>query len=164
MPLNRGRLRIAPMNRSGMEGRLPHAVLALLGAAALCVVIFYRVNFAAPVLWQVSGTSMLPTMEDGDREVAVMQDFKDVMPGEIVIFVPQGNWTNARYVVHRVIRGFGGRFVTRGDNNDFEDPGYLTASNYVATVKLIIKARSMPLSFRAGDARLTPSYPAPSAS
>ncbi len=133
-----------------MSRRIPNlafflSLSALTAAtAALVVCVAFRYfhpgisNAATPWLWTVRGTSMLPTLRSGDRDISVVQNFTALHPGEIVIFRPQGNWTPAAYVVHRIVRGFGGRWVTKGDNNAREDPGYLTSANYVATVALIL--------------------------
>jgi hypothetical protein len=81
---------------------------------------------------------MEPAIDPGDDEITSVQDFQALKPGSIVLFYPQGGWTRARVVCHRIVRGFGGRWVTRGDNNDIEDPGYVTHANYIATVDVII--------------------------
>lgn len=80
---------------------------------------------------------MEPAIHPGDIEIASVEDFAALKPGEIVIFRPQGHWTDSRFVCHRIRFGFGGRWITRGDNNAHDDPGYLTRENYIATVKMI---------------------------
>jgi signal peptidase I len=96
-------------------------------------------NFGAtPIVWRAQGISMEPGIVPGDEELTFVQDFSALRPGTIVIFRPQGKWTTHSFVCHRIVRGFSGEWVTRGDNNAQEDPGYLTAGNYVATVRFVM--------------------------
>ena len=121
------------------------------GVSVFCWSLFWivfthmrHIDFGATsYLWHTSGISMTPTIESGDDEITSVQDFVSLKPGNIVMFHPQGSWTKAKVVCHRIVHGFGGRWVTQGDNNLNEDPGYVTKDNYIATVEIIIH-RAIP--------------------
>jgi hypothetical protein len=147
--LRRGILPPAPANPIAMKHIRGSPLLTAAvagGVSVACWVVFTAVvahvrgvNYGAvPILWRTSGISMEPGIVPGDEELTFVQDFVALRPGSIVIFRPQGNWTTHAFVCHRIVRGFSGEWVTRGDNNASEDPGYLTRHNYVATVRFIM--------------------------
>jgi signal peptidase I len=81
------------------------------------------------------GTSMLGTLRPGDYLIVASVSFNDVLVGDVVVFrsrqsEPDGNeeW------VHRVVDIRHGRFVTRGDNNSYNDPKHLTADDFIGKV------------------------------
>jgi signal peptidase I len=116
------------------------------GVSVFCWTLFWivfthmrHVDFGAtPFLWHTNGVSMTPAIDAGDDEITSVQDFVALKPGNIVMFRPEGRWTKAQVVCHRIVRGFGGQWVTQGDNNKTADPGYVTKENYIATVEVII--------------------------
>lgn len=87
-----------------------------------------RCNLAAEVLQssgtlhiRAMGTSMLPTLWPGDLVTIQSQDFEQVEPGEIVLFLREG-----RFFLHRAVKKSGvGKAVfllTRGDSMPQNDP------------------------------------------
>ena len=72
-------------------------------------------------LW-VSGTSMQPTLDEGDFVVASQAD--DYGPGDIVAFrIPQGDQGEGGLVIHRIVGGSAtDGYVTQGDNKPRADP------------------------------------------
>jgi signal peptidase len=82
----------------------------------------------------VSGPSMKPNLSPGDLVISRSVDVEDIRAGDIIQFdTPHGD------VVHRVIRvqhsGQGPVFITKGDNNNTEDPP-ITASQVEGKVIL----------------------------
>lgn len=72
------------------------------------------------------GTSMLPTHEPGTLVVTRVQD--DYTVGDVIAFHHEG----LHYLVmHRIVGIDGDRFITRGDNNDFDDAFRPDASDVV---------------------------------
>jgi len=69
----------------------------------------------------VSGSSMVPTLHDGDLVVVRERDRYDI--GDIIAFhVPDGAGPS-EYVIHRVVGGSESEgYVTRGDNRTSDDP------------------------------------------
>ncbi len=86
-----------------------------------------------PLLWptplggavsyvQVNGQSMEPTMHKGD--VTLLRRQSSYGPGDIVAYrIPKGEVGYGADVIHRIVGGDARHgFVTRGDNNDTNDP------------------------------------------
>jgi signal peptidase I len=100
-------------------------VANLLGTIALLALV--------PLLWptplggavsyvQVNGESMEPTMHKGD--VALLRRQSSYGPGDIVAYrIRKGEVGEGADVIHRIVGGDARHgFVTRGDNNDSNDP------------------------------------------
>lgn len=69
----------------------------------------------------VSGNSMLPTYVSGDAVVTWRTG--DYEPGEPIVYAVPGDDVGAGvFVVHRVLKVEDGAYITRGDNNDGDDP------------------------------------------
>lgn len=62
--------------------------------------------------------------------VVVRQDaYEDVQVGDVVAFLPQQ--LGGSGAMHRVIEKTSEGYITKGDNNDFADDGYVISDNYV---------------------------------
>lgn len=71
---------------------------------------------------RVSGTSMLPTLEDGDLVVVEPVPFSAVHTGDIIVYGPPCS-ASGEAVIHRVVGLSNGGFITKGDNNPvFDQP------------------------------------------
>lgn len=55
-------------------------------------------------------------------------DYEEIKVGDVVAFKPEQ--LNGAGAMHRVIKEVPEGYITKGDNNDFEDEGYLTIENY----------------------------------
>jgi signal peptidase I len=64
----------------------------------------------------VDGTSMVPTLRPGD--LVILREAETYEPGDVIAFHSR---MLDRVVIHRIIDVAGGRFVTRGDGNDWTD-------------------------------------------
>ena len=74
----------------------------------------------------VSGVSMEPRLRDGD--LALIQQRDSYGPGDVVAFRTEGP-DAGHYVIHRIVGGTSrSGFVTRGDNNSWDDPWSPTGS------------------------------------
>ncbi|QQG48941.1 MAG: signal peptidase I [archaeon] len=69
---------------------------------------------------RVDGTSMLPTLEEGDLVVLEHASFSDVHVGDIIVYDPPCSATGSS-VIHRVVASSPDGFTTRGDNNPLPD-------------------------------------------
>lgn len=92
---------------------------------------------------RVDGTSMLPTLEQGDLVVIQSVPFSDLKVGDIIVYSPPCSATGES-VIHRIVNVSGDGVITRGDNNGYTDPaggisrGPVTASCYVGQVVFIV--------------------------
>ena len=77
------------------------------------------------------GSSMLPALADGDVLDVASNDRASPRIGDVVLFLPSGF---ASPVAHRVIRLAVSRIITRGDNNDREDPWPLRPADILGRV------------------------------
>jgi len=77
---------------------------------------------------RISGSSMLPTLKSGETAVVFENyPFNKVRVGDVVIIKSEKGFN----VIHRVLRRYrGGLWVTKGDNNRFEDREVLTSKNF----------------------------------
>ncbi len=98
----------------------------------------------------VSG-SMEPAIPTGslcfiDKRV----DFSQVSSGMVIAF----SSTDGTMITHRVVRNTNGGWATKGDANKVEDPGVVTASNYVGrNINHIPKLGFMLESVRDGNGK-----------
>jgi len=108
---------------SGRELKLALLALApILGSLLVWAGLMLALGTSHPLLI-VSGTSMEPTLHDGDLVVVRGIDISDVQVGDIVAFYEPG--THSKIIIHRVvdIRERGGEIYlkTKGDNNERPD-------------------------------------------
>lgn len=113
-----------------LAGALSLALLAVgwlfLGPAQVGGTTSYAVIF---------GNSMEPKLHRGD--FAVIREQRTYRPGDIVLYdSPQ----LASKVLHRIVRVEGGRFVLKGDNNDFLDTERPTEAQIVGRLWLTVPA------------------------
>ena len=71
-----------------------------------------------PATFTVRGNCMAPTLQDGDKVRIVPADLDKPRPGEIVSYVDGGT----RITTSRVMRVEGAMMITKGDNEDHDDP------------------------------------------
>lgn len=69
---------------------------------------------------RVSGTSMLPTLEQGDLVVIQPVPFDSVHLGDIIVYGPPCS-ASGDAVIHRVVNYSNGGLTTKGDNNPISD-------------------------------------------
>lgn len=92
---------------------------------------------------RVDGTSMLPTLEEGDLVIIQNVPFSDLHVGDIIVYNPPCSATGSS-VIHRIVNFSSGGAVTRGDNNGYTDiaggiaTGPITANCYVGKVVLVV--------------------------
>ncbi|HEX4745894.1 MAG TPA: signal peptidase I [Gaiellaceae bacterium] len=102
-----------------MRRTAPRIALLALAAAALAAA---WALFAPPQLGGstryviLDGTSMEPSLSAGD--LAIIRTSRDVESGDVVLYEHPRLEVG---VLHRIVRQSGGRFVLKGDNNDFLD-------------------------------------------
>jgi signal peptidase I len=115
----------------------------------LVVFAFLELNYTR----RVDGTSMLPTLEEGDLVVIQNVPFADLHVGDIIVYNPPCSATGSS-VIHRIVNFSGGGAITRGDNNPYTDiaggiaTGPITANCYVGKVVFVVpyieKIASLP--------------------
>jgi signal peptidase I len=92
---------------------------------------------------RVDGTSMLPTLEEGDLVVIQNIPFTDLHVGDIIVYDPPCSLTGSS-VIHRIVNFSGDGVVTRGDNNPYTDiaghiaDGPVTANCFVGKVVFVV--------------------------
>jgi signal peptidase I len=94
---------------------------------------------------RVDGTSMLPTLENGDLVVVVHAPFDQLKLGDIIVYSPPCSQFS-ELVIHRIVAfsNASGYPVTKGDNNPYSDPveriaaGPITPSCYVGKVVFVV--------------------------
>ena len=74
----------------------------------------------------IIGTSMEPQLHRGD--VALVRRSSDYRVGDVVAYHSR---TLGRTVLHRIIRVHDGRYLFKGDANDFVDPGAARGSDLI---------------------------------
>jgi hypothetical protein len=77
----------------------------------------------------VSGISMGPNFPG--RHVEIFAPYSSIGIGEVVAY---RNDFSHEVVAHRIVRGFPGKWVAKGDANAREDRGFVTPENYIAEV------------------------------
>lgn len=78
------------------------------------------------------GNSMYPTIESGT--FVVVKPEPQYYLGDIVAFVNEDN----RNVIHRIVEETEQGFITKGDNNDRNDPGFVTSENMVGRTLFVV--------------------------
>jgi signal peptidase I len=94
---------------------------------------------------RVTGTSMLPTLEEGDMVGVEKVPFSDIRVGDIIVYDPPCSNTG-QSVIHRVVEIVSGGLVTKGDNNPVPDMsstppiarGPITPDCYVGKVVFVV--------------------------
>ena len=81
---------------------------------------------------RVEGTSMLPTLEEGDLVVAQGVQMSDVNIGDVIVYDYPCS-TSGFSVIHRVVGTQGGGFITKGDNNPSTDQASGIADSVVTS-------------------------------
>ncbi|MGN6252132.1 MAG: signal peptidase I [Marmoricola sp.] len=119
-----------PGNRSARLRRTTRG--GLTGAALILTAIAFWVTLApvslgGPASYVVTdGTSMLPRFEANGLVVTRASD--DYRVGDVVAY---HNADLHAVVMHRIVARDGGRYVFKGDNNDFEDTYHARAADLV---------------------------------
>lgn len=121
-----------PATVRSVPGRpLRRVVAVLLLAVTLGVGLWFLTpsNLGGSTTYLVTrGTSMLPDHEPGTLVVTRTQD--EYAVGDVIAFHREGP---DGIVMHRIVGIDGDRFVTRGDNNAFDDAFRPTVSDVVGT-------------------------------
>jgi len=81
----------------------------------------------------IVGSSMEPMLHRGD--LAVIREESTYRPGDVVLYESPQLGSN---VLHRIVRVQGGRFVLKGDNNDFLDGEQPTEAQIVGKLWLSV--------------------------
>ena len=84
---------------------------------------------------KVTGTSMYPTLEEGDMIVVQSVPFSSITVGDIVVYDPPCSATG-NSVIHRVVAIDPGGLITKGDNNFATDQEANIASGPVTAACL----------------------------
>lgn len=69
---------------------------------------------------RVTGTSMFPTLEDGDLVFLEQVPFNSISVGDIIVYNPPCA-AESFSVIHRIVAISDGGFITKGDNNGVTD-------------------------------------------
>ncbi|MBD0328877.1 MAG: S24/S26 family peptidase [Thermoleophilia bacterium] len=116
--------------------------MRLAATVALLVVWFFAFRpqaLGGPVAYElVSGTSMLPTFENGD--LVLVREQSSYAAGEVVSYrVPAGDPAEGAHVIHRIVGGSASEgFVLRGDNRTATDLWRPKAADVVGSQWLAI--------------------------
>ena len=83
------------------------------------------------ILLLILGTSMEPTLHNGSRHLETFPPYATLHVGDVVNY--RNDFIHTP-VVHRIVGGWAGKWITRGDHNSTVDRGYLTPHNYIGEV------------------------------
>ena len=83
------------------------------------------------VLILILGHSMEPSIHGPALMHRIATPYASLRVGEIVEYRNDRTHT---FVVHRIVGGWSGKWVMKGDNNRVTDSGYCTPQNYVGEV------------------------------
>ena len=115
-----------------MTTKTPHlraclvsATLVVLAVAAWLLVAPTQIGGETSYV-TTSGISMAPRFHSGD--LGVVRPAADYRVGDVIAYRSDKLHV---VVLHRIIAIKGGRFVTKGDNNDFVDPDHPTRADVV---------------------------------
>ena len=92
---------------------------------------------------RVDGTSMLPTLEEGDLVVIQNVPFSGLHVGDIIVYNPPCSATGES-VIHRIVEVTPDGVITQGDNNNYTDiqggiaTGPITANCFVGKVVFVV--------------------------
>ena len=128
---------------------LPRPLIRTLGAlAGLALLALAWFLLAPPALGGktsivvTSGNSMEPRISKGDLVIARERPSYGV--GDVVLF---RSATLGRRVLHRIVAVEGGRFVTKGDNNDYRDPERVSPSRVDGEAALLLPGVGKPVAW-----------------
>lgn len=80
---------------------------------------------------------MLPTIKSGDAYLlTIINDYKQLKKGDIIVYYDSIKDTN---IVHRIVRIYENGVITRGDNNNKEDPYLIEFKDIKGIVKKIVR-------------------------
>ncbi len=118
----------------------------LLGIAVVVVgalwIVFGPVGLGGSVVYAVTrGPSMLPRFHTGD--LAIVRPDRSYHVGEIVLY----RYPKLGLVLHRIVGIVGGRFLMKGDHNDYIDPFHPRSSGIVGSLWLHIPSVGVVLSW-----------------
>lgn len=103
--------------------------------AVIVLTIIARTYLADIPVAVVKGNSMLPLLREGDIVFIVKANPSEIKEGDVIVF-----WTpnNATLIIHRVIKVMWSKntayYITKGDNNPFEDKYYSIGVPYSKVV------------------------------
>ena len=89
-----------------------------------------------------SGNSMEPKLHEGDLAIARQRPSYGV--GDVVLFRSS---TLGREVLHRIVAVEDGHFVTKGDNNDYRDPGRVSPDDVHGEAALLVPGAGKPVAW-----------------
>ncbi len=89
-----------------------------------------------------SGNSMEPKLHQGDLVIVRQRSSYGV--GDVVLF---RSTTLGREVLHRIVAVEDGRFVTKGDNNDYRDPGRVSPGEVNGGAVLLVPGAGKPVAW-----------------
>jgi len=85
--------------------------------------------------------SMKPVLMGGERVDVTVVPFDQIEVGQMVVFWPCWKRTP---VIHLAIRHEKRGIVTKGIDNRDEDPGYMTADNFIGTAVIVEGPKPFP--------------------
>ncbi len=102
----------------------------------------------------VTGQSMEPKVYTGD--LAVMRDAEAYEKGDVIAFRARAvPGSSSAYVIHRVVAGSANAgYVTRGDNNGWQDPWRPTADTVAGRLWCVVPGAGSAVRWMAQPARL----------
>ena len=112
--------------------RITGIAAGLLAAVALAGawIFFAPTQFGGGTSYAILvGNSMEPDLHRGD--LAVVREQSVYRPGDVVLYDSRELGSK---VLHRIVRVEGGRFVLKGDNNDYLDPERVTEEQIVGSL------------------------------
>jgi len=89
------------------------------------------------------GSSMKRTFLVGDRLLVESVPFKDIRPGDVVVYRRASRRGQEDELVHRVVGTAPEGLVARGDGNFLADKTHVTENNLVGKVAYVIRAGDM---------------------
>ncbi|MDA4125888.1 MAG: signal peptidase I [Thaumarchaeota archaeon] len=143
-----------------MKIRIPRRVWALLAVIVLCAIAglpFFMGTQTYPVT-VVQGTSMYPTLQNGDLVVFHAPPQGMIANGSIIVFIQTGTGISALdslmkpVLIHRivgvVVQGDGKiNYQTKGDNNQQVDPELVPADRVLGTPATIVPKAGLIIMF-----------------
>lgn len=120
-------------SRAAAGSGRPFLSAILVAFCAFCLSGCESAERAAPAasrttLWHESGISMLPALYPGALIVSGRTPYSMLKPGDVCIYM------NFRGIltVHRIVGGWPGRWIMKGDNNRTTDAGLMTEDRYIS--------------------------------
>ncbi|KAM0687250.1 Signal peptidase complex catalytic subunit [Conglomerata obtusa] len=111
-----------------------HAAYSVMGTYMLWKSIGIFMNNDSPIVVVLS-ESMYPGFERGDILFLSPKNYNDYVTGDMTVF--QINKEDIP-IVHRAIKRFGGRILTKGDNNKYDDVSLYRRGQYYLTEKDVL--------------------------